>query len=156
VAVGQAACVGRPGVCAVASICGCSHTIHSARGRGYDDAPSGATTTAAIIVGCHANPAVGGDDARSAQRAGSDHHDPTAGTARGGEPARVVATPGAAAASEHDAPCRGGERGAPQAADRLIGVPAVAAHAALPSVGATATTRVLVVGRRVEVGAATA
>src|SRR4029077_10199232 len=57
--------------------------------------------------------------------------------------------PGAATAAEHDPAGRGDEGGPAQPANRLVGVPAVAAHSALAAVGAAAATRVLVVDHRV-------
>jgi len=109
-----------------------------------------------LVVGRDADPTVGADRAGSGQRAGPDHDDPATRAARGCKPGGVVAAPCATATAEHDSAGSSRKCSASEAAPRQVGVPAVAAQAALSSVGPAAAARVLIVDRWVRVGSATA
>ena len=146
----------RPGVSAVAAVGGDGQAVHRPGVGADDNAATRAPATAAVVVRRDAHPAIGGDGSGAGKRTGPDHHRSAACPTRGCEPGRVVAAAGATTtAKDHF----GGQRRkgrAAKAADGLVGVPAVATHAALASVGAAASSRVLVIRDRIGVRAATA
>src|SRR6202158_6068908 len=155
-ASGQSARIGRPGVCSSAPVRGNGQSVDRPGVGADDDAATGATTTATVVIGRHADPSVGGDGPGSGQRAGPDHDDPATRAARGCKPGGVVAAPCATATAEDDPAGSGRECSASEAAPRQVRVPAVAALAALVSVGPAAAALVVIVDRWVRVGSATA
>src|ERR1700687_5589668 len=143
-ASGQSARIGRPGVCSSAPVRGNGQSVDRPGVGADDDAATGATTTATVVIGRHADPSVGGDGPGSDQPAARNHDDPATRAARGCKPGGVVAAPCATATAEHDSAGSSRKCSASEAAPRRVGVPAVAAQAALSSVGPAAAARVLI------------
>ena len=139
---------GRPGIGTVATVRADGQPVDRAGAGGDDNAAPRPASAAAVVDRRNADASVGGDRAGSRHRSGADHDDAAARTPRRGKRGRVVARAGTASAAQHYPGDRSGESGPAKTADRQVGIPAVAAQTALPSVGAAASSRVLVVGCR--------
>ena len=151
------ACLGGPRVPSAPAVGVQRRSCQRTARRREHDRPAGAAASSSVVLGevvrgC----AVGRDRSGSAHGPGPDEHRATTGRPARRRRREVVPGTGAAATAQEDSSCRGGKRDASVAAAVEVGVPGVAALPTGPAVAATAATGVLVIGRRVAVGAAAA